>query len=212
MLEHTGDFLQFKAVSNLCPTIMAAYNKEYHATDPWVLAEGERPAGQITIGSRLVDPLVVERSGFYADILKPHDIWDILNAKFGEPPGPVVYFTFYHPHKDVFLDRHAREFERLGRHIARAHKLRLATLGVIVDREHRLSQYRFTPREKQIAAFVLDGLAYADIAAAAGVTLSTLHWHIRNIFSKTSVRSKGAFIAKFASRTVALKKEVPRNQ
>lgn len=199
VLERDGDFLQFKAVSNLCPSIMADYNAEYRTKDPWVLAEGDRPAGKATIGSRLVDPAAVEKSGFYADILKPHDIWDILNAKFGEPPGPVVYFTFYHPHRDVFLERHARDFERVGRHIARAHRLRQALRGVAdIDRERRLMHLKLTPRETEIACLMLDGHPYAQISARAGVTLSTLHWHVRNIFSKAGVRSRGAFIARFA--------------
>jgi DNA-binding NarL/FixJ family response regulator len=58
-------------------------------------------------------------------------------------------------------------------------------------------KYNLTPRERQIAERVCQGLRNGDIAADLRITAGTTKTHIRNIYRKTGVKSKIAMLLKF---------------
>jgi DNA-binding NarL/FixJ family response regulator len=53
-----------------------------------------------------------------------------------------------------------------------------------------------TAKEQQVIAAMVDGLSYKMIAARLGVTLETVRQHIKNIYRKLQVNSKGEVIVK----------------
>jgi DNA-binding NarL/FixJ family response regulator len=62
-----------------------------------------------------------------------------------------------------------------------------------------------TPREQQILVFLTQGFAYKEIADTLKVTYDTVHAHIRNIYEKLHVRSRGQAVARHlqqAARTL----------
>lgn len=53
-----------------------------------------------------------------------------------------------------------------------------------------------TAKEQQVITAMVDGLSYKMIAARLGVTLETIRQHIKNIYRKLQVNSKGEVIVK----------------
>jgi DNA-binding NarL/FixJ family response regulator len=53
-----------------------------------------------------------------------------------------------------------------------------------------------TAKEQQVIAAMVDGLSYKMIAARLGVTLETVRQHIKNIYRKLQVNSKGEVIVR----------------
>lgn len=58
------------------------------------------------------------------------------------------------------------------------------------------SHYELTRRETEILSKLCNGDTYKEIANALFVELSTVHFHVKNIYRKLNVRSKGEAIAK----------------
>lgn len=52
------------------------------------------------------------------------------------------------------------------------------------------------PREQQVLHFLVDGLAYKEIAAELGITVSTVATYVRRIYEKLHVRSRREVIAR----------------
>jgi DNA-binding NarL/FixJ family response regulator len=53
-----------------------------------------------------------------------------------------------------------------------------------------------TAKEQQVIAAMVDGLSYKMIASRLGITLETVRQHIKNIYRKLHVNSKGEVIVK----------------
>jgi len=53
-----------------------------------------------------------------------------------------------------------------------------------------------TAKEQQVVAAMVDGLSYKMIAARLGITLETVRQHIKNIYRKLQVNSKGEVIVR----------------
>lgn len=53
-----------------------------------------------------------------------------------------------------------------------------------------------TPKEKEIAAGLTDGLSYKMIAAANNISIETVRFHIKNIYKKLHVNCKAEVITK----------------
>src|SRR4030095_8219596 len=59
-----------------------------------------------------------------------------------------------------------------------------------------------TAKEQQVVAAMVDGLSYKMIAARLGITLETVRQHIKNIYRKLHVNSKGEVIVKSLRREI----------
>lgn len=53
-----------------------------------------------------------------------------------------------------------------------------------------VAEFRLTPAESNVLQLVARGFKYAEIAQLSGVTVNTVHTHIRNIYGKLSVSSR----------------------
>lgn len=58
-----------------------------------------------------------------------------------------------------------------------------------------------TPRESELLERLAEGLTNAEIAAVTGVSTNTVKFHLRNIYSKISVRNRAEAVALLMSRT-----------
>ena len=59
-----------------------------------------------------------------------------------------------------------------------------------------------SPRENQILDLVARGFTYPEVAEQAGVSLNTVHTHIRNIYGKLGVHNKTEAV--FEARQIGL--------
>jgi DNA-binding NarL/FixJ family response regulator len=57
-------------------------------------------------------------------------------------------------------------------------------------------QYGLTKREREILQLLVDGMTMAKIADRLGVSYHTIDTHIRNIYAKLHVRTRGGAVAK----------------
>ena len=55
---------------------------------------------------------------------------------------------------------------------------------------------QLTEKEKEVLKLLVDGLSYKMIAEKAGVSFHTIHTHIKHIYDKLHVNSKGEAVAK----------------
>ncbi len=53
-----------------------------------------------------------------------------------------------------------------------------------------LPEFRLTPAEDKVLQYVARGFKYAEIAQLTGVSIHTVHSHIKNIYAKLSVNSR----------------------
>lgn len=56
--------------------------------------------------------------------------------------------------------------------------------------------YGLTPREREILALLVDGLAMKEAAARLGISYHTVDTHVRNVYEKLHVRSRAEAVAK----------------
>jgi len=66
------------------------------------------------------------------------------------------------------------------------------------------NRYNLTPRERQIAELVCQGLRNDDIAKDLHITLGTVKTHVRNIYRRVRVKSKIAMLLRFVADARAL--------
>ncbi|MBY0421659.1 MAG: LuxR C-terminal-related transcriptional regulator [Parvularculaceae bacterium] len=199
VLEPNGDFLKVRALANLDDRALADYNRHFHLEDPWIGAHQTRGPDEILIGSRCASPDDVDGTDFYKHIMKPNDMWDMMNAKISGADGAILFISTYTPKGRLFSDAERRTVAAFGSHVSRAWRLSAALAPGGFDTA-RLDAAGFTPTERRVVDLMLEGCSNAEISARAGMTPNTLKWHARNIFSKFGVRSKAALIAKAAGR------------
>ena len=63
------------------------------------------------------------------------------------------------------------------------------------------NRYNLTPRERQIAELVCQGLRNGNIAKHLRITAGTVKTHTRNIYRKVRVKSKIAMLLRFVADT-----------
>lgn len=66
----------------------------------------------------------------------------------------------------------------------------------ITHPQSKKKSYHLTPREKDILQSLTDGNSYKMIAAAEGITMSTVTTHIKSIYEKLDVHSQAEAISK----------------
>lgn len=61
--------------------------------------------------------------------------------------------------------------------------------------ETRMAEFGLTPKERETARLILQGLAYAEIAERMGTKERTVKFHASNVFKKASVANRNEFAA-----------------
>ncbi len=61
---------------------------------------------------------------------------------------------------------------------------------------------KLTDREREVVQGLVDGLSYKMIANQMSITMETVRFHIKNIYKKLEVNSKGEVISKFLKNTI----------
>lgn len=67
-------------------------------------------------------------------------------------------------------------------------------------------------REREVTNLLLEGKSNKQIAAALGITVRTVEFHLKNIYEKLQVSSRVELVLKLGSSTVADKGEVAENR
>jgi DNA-binding CsgD family transcriptional regulator len=118
----------------------------------------------------------------------------------------------------------ARVLTRSGRWVV-LHGVPLAAadsqrVAVIVEPAHPsriapllMSAYGLTDREQQLTSLVLQGFSTIDIADRLVISVHTVQGHLRNVFTKTGVRSRRDLVTKifFAHYEPRLRDNEQRN-
>jgi DNA-binding NarL/FixJ family response regulator len=58
------------------------------------------------------------------------------------------------------------------------------------------AEYRLTPQETELLKLMVEGYNYKAAAAKLGITINTVSFHVRNIYTKLQVHSKSEAVAK----------------
>ncbi|MCG3753423.1 helix-turn-helix transcriptional regulator [Amycolatopsis sp. Poz14] len=74
--------------------------------------------------------------------------------------------------------------------------IRRASGGELLD--VLLAAYRLTARERDVCREVLSGLSTSDIAARLGISANTVQDHLKSVFGKVGVRSRGELTARLS--------------
>ena len=67
-------------------------------------------------------------------------------------------------------------------------------------------------REKEVALFLAQGRSNQEIATILNISLNTVKFHVKNIYDKTAIDSRAAFIFKVNEIVLNDLKKVNRNQ
>jgi len=67
-------------------------------------------------------------------------------------------------------------------------------------------------REQEVAGLVLEGRSNKQIAAALHITVSTVEFHLKNIYAKLQVRSRTELVLKLRESVVAGQEETAENR
>jgi DNA-binding CsgD family transcriptional regulator len=59
---------------------------------------------------------------------------------------------------------------------------------------------KLSPREREILDLLSEGAAYKEIAGTLGLSIHTIRMHIRGIYRKLHVHSRGEVVAKYMRR------------
>lgn len=105
------------------------------------------------------------------------------------------------------LLNHANGYERLGSYgslddavtAIRTTLETATTVNAVLLIQHlpRLKdEYELTPHERRILQFLVAGQSYKTIAVTLGISLNTVSFHVRSIYSKLDVHSKAEAVAK----------------
>ena len=65
--------------ARLDPDLVDVFHKHY-VWNPWTLAMKDQPFNRATVLGSLVERRIIQKTGFYADVLAPHGIEDTLNT------------------------------------------------------------------------------------------------------------------------------------
>ena len=123
------------------PEVASAVFRERHAWNPWTVAISKYPFGKAVSADSLIEPGLIRKTEFYADVLAPWDQADILdiNHKSLSVDGSVGGFGFSLSTRAAErADERVRRLDPLTPHLCRAFDASLL-LGSRADGQRQLS-------------------------------------------------------------------------
>lgn len=81
------------------------------------------------------------------------------------------------------------------------HRLDMTEAERKVEQFDKLENLKLTDREKEVAAFLLQGLAARQIAGELGISLNTANFHIKNLYKKLGIGGRLELFSRFGVRT-----------
>lgn len=127
-------------LAGLDPQYSVVYHK-YHVWNPWTVAAKNQPFGEPFVAGSLVDPRVIDRTAFYADVLAPQKIRDmvIINHRSLALDGGVGGLGFALSARAIdSAERIRRRLRSLAPHLCRALDASLR-LGPMADGSRHLA-------------------------------------------------------------------------
>ena len=100
----------------------------------------------------------------------------------------------------------AREcFDRLGArpYVARCDK-ELAATGLTPQRRRVRSTEELTPQEKSVAELVAQGKTNRKVASELVLSVNTIEYHLKNIYSKLGISSRSQLTLRFGVQTASV--------
>ena len=143
---------------------------KHHVWNPWTLAMRDVPFGQATICGSLVERRIVHQTAFYADILQPQGIADMIcvsHRSMAQDGGLGGLAFAVSPHATDRADENVRRLQRLAPHLGRALDATLK-LGRLADGTRQLARVlQLMPNP----ALLLDGKGRVTLANPAAESL-----------------------------------------
>jgi DNA-binding CsgD family transcriptional regulator/PAS domain-containing protein len=141
--------------ARLNPDLVEVFHK-HHVWNPWTLAMKDQPFNRATILGSLVEPRMIQKTGFYADVLAPQRIEDTLNISHRgmARDGGIGGFGFSLSARGADRAEQGRQrLQRLTPHLCRALDATLR-LGPLTDGSRQLARVL---QSMPGAALLLDG-------------------------------------------------------
>jgi len=128
-------------LARLDPEFNAVFHK-YHVWNPWTLAIKDQPFDRAIVSGSLVERRVIHKTAFYADVLAPQKIEDMLciSHRAFAIDGGVGGISFALSARGVErAEQHCRRLQSLTPHLCRALDATLR-LGPLVDGSRQLTR------------------------------------------------------------------------
>ena len=159
----------FAVLGRLSEELAALYWQQYAGRDPWVIAMKNFAFDRPIAPSRLVEMSVIRRTGYYADILQPSGIEDLLAVSIRPlaAKGGVGGFSFGLSERAV--ERTDERLRRLGRllpHLSRAVDASLQ-LGRYADGSRQLARVLGGMQNPALLLDARGRITYANAGAEA---------------------------------------------
>jgi len=81
------------------------------------------------------------------------------------------------------------------------HRLDMTEAERRVEQFDKLENLKLTPREKEVAAFLLHGLTARQIAGELGISINTANFHIKNLYKKLDISGRRELFSCFGAPT-----------
>ena len=125
-----------------------------------------------------------ERTDFYNDYYRPLHLVHQLGTVLCVPGQPPISCVFTRTHRD-FTETDRSLLTLLQSHFYVLFRQQPALAG-----PPPLAAYGLTPRERQVLACLAQGQPDKCIAYQCGISLRTVHVHLRNIYAKLGVTNR----------------------
>jgi DNA-binding CsgD family transcriptional regulator len=176
-----------------------------NATTAAVLVFG--PSGTILYANRKADELISKQTEdeLTADVdgRRPQPLFEILCAKVGELLDDPDGRAWRHRLELSDGSELSGELEALSTEEDGLGRIVLAVLREISNSPNRrvedfASHYRLSPREREVLLLLVQGLDTVALADRLGISPHTVRDHLKNVFRKTSNRSRSELLSALA--------------
>jgi DNA-binding CsgD family transcriptional regulator/PAS domain-containing protein len=144
--------------------------RQYYVWNPWTTAMKSVPFGKAVAANSLIAAGAIKKTGFYADVLAPQDIIDMVNVShraMAQDGGTGGFGFSFSPRGAERMDENVRRVERLTPHLSRALEASLK-LGQLADGSRQLARVlRLMPNP----ALLLDSKGRITLANPAAEAL-----------------------------------------